>query len=101
MSSFIIEGGHKLSGSITPQGAKNEALEVLSAVLLTSAPVHIGNVPEILDTLNRIDLLRGMGVQVTRHAKGDYTFEAAELKLDYISSAEFVSKCAKLRGSVM
>lgn len=101
MSSFIIEGGHKLSGSITPQGAKNEALEVLSAVLLTSAPVHIGNVPEILDTLNLIDLLRGMGVQVTRHAKGDYTFEAAELNCDYISSAEFVSKCAKLRGSVM
>ncbi|MGM9791197.1 MAG: UDP-N-acetylglucosamine 1-carboxyvinyltransferase [Candidatus Cryptobacteroides sp.] len=101
MSSFIIEGGHRLSGSITPQGAKNEALEVLSAVLLTSAPVHIGNVPEILDTLNLIDLLRGMGVQVTRHAKGDYTFEASELKLDYISSAEFVSKCAKLRGSVM
>ena len=65
MSSFIIEGGHKLSGSITPQGAKNEALEVLSAVLLTSAPVHIGNVPEILDTLNLIDLLRGMGVQLS------------------------------------
>lgn len=101
MSSFIIEGGHRLSGSIRPQGAKNEALEVLSAVLLTSSEVRIDNVPEILDTLNLIDLLRGMGVQVTRHAKGDYSFVAAELNLDYIRSAEFVSKCAKLRGSVM
>ena len=101
MSSFIIEGGHKLSGSITPQGAKNEALEVISAVLLTSAPVHMDNVPEILDTLNLIDLLRSMGVEVTRHAKGEYTFVAAELNREYIRSAEFVSKCAKLRGSVM
>ena len=101
MSSFIIEGGRKLSGSITPQGAKNEALEVLSAVLLTAEPVRISNVPEILDTLNLIDLLKGMGVEVTRHAKGDYTFRASDIDLEYIRSQEFVRKCAALRGSVM
>ena len=101
MSSFIIEGGRKLSGSITPQGAKNEALEVLSAVLLTAEPVRISNVPEILDTLNLIDLLKGMGVEVTRHAKGDYTFRASDIDLEYIRSQEFVRKCAAMRGSVM
>ncbi|MBQ4371527.1 MAG: UDP-N-acetylglucosamine 1-carboxyvinyltransferase, partial [Firmicutes bacterium] len=101
MSSFIIEGGRKLSGSITPQGAKNEALEVLSAVLLTAEPVRMSNVPEILDTLNLIDLLKGMGVEVTRHSKGEYTFKAAGIDLEYIRSQEFVRKCAALRGSVM
>ncbi|MCR4910870.1 MAG: UDP-N-acetylglucosamine 1-carboxyvinyltransferase [Bacteroidales bacterium] len=101
MSSFIIEGGRKLSGSITPQGAKNEALEVLSAVLLTAEPVRMSNVPEILDTLNLIDLLKGMGVEVTRHSKGEYTFKAADIDLEYIRSQEFVRKCAALRGSVM
>ena len=101
MSSFIIEGGRKLSGSITPQGAKNEALEVISAVLLTAEPVRMSNVPEILDTLNLIDLLRGMGVEVTRHSKGEYTFKAADIDMDYVRSQEFVRKCAALRGSVM
>ncbi|HAC41126.1 MAG TPA: UDP-N-acetylglucosamine 1-carboxyvinyltransferase, partial [Rikenellaceae bacterium] len=76
MSKYIIEGGHKLSGTITPQGAKNEALEVISAVLLTSEPVTISNVPEILDVKNLIALLQNMGVKVTRHAKGTYTFQA-------------------------
>ena len=71
MSRFIIEGGHPLQGSITPQGAKNEALEVISAVLLTAEPVRISNIPEILDVVNLIELLKGMGVEVTRHAKGD------------------------------
>ena len=101
MSSFIIEGGRKLSGSITPQGAKNEALEVISAVLLTAEPVRMSNIPEILDTLNLIDLLKGMGVEVTRHSKGEYTFKAAQIDLEYIRSQEFVRKCAALRGSVM
>lgn len=101
MSSFVIEGGRKLSGSITPQGAKNEALQILSAVLLTSAPVHVCNVPEILDIKNLISLLEMMGVKVTRHAKGDYTFQADELNMSYVGSAEFVAKCATLRGSVM
>ena len=70
MSKFIIEGGHKLSGTITPQGAKNEALEVISAVLLTAEPVTISNIPEILDVKNLIELLQSMGVKVTRHVKG-------------------------------
>lgn len=101
MSSFVIEGGHKLSGTIRPQGAKNEALQVISAVLLTGEAVKISNVPEILDVRNLILLLEGMGVKVTRHEKGVYTFQADEIDTDYIASADFVGKCAKLRGSVM
>ena len=101
MGSFIIEGGHKLSGSIKAQGAKNEALQVLSAVLLTSEPVRISNIPEILDVKNLISMLEGMGVQVIRHAKGDYTFMADRINGEYIQSLEFVRKCAALRGSVM
>lgn len=101
MSSFVIEGGHKLSGTIMPQGAKNEALEVISAVLLTRDEVKISNVPEILDVKNLILLLQDMGVKVTRHEKGVYTFKANNLDEKYISSEEFVRKCARLRGSVM
>lgn len=101
MSSFVIEGGHKLSGTIRPQGAKNEALQVISAVLLTGEKVTISNIPEILDVRNLILLLEGMGVKVTRHEKGVYTFQADEIDTDYIASADFVGKCAKLRGSVM
>ena len=101
MSSFVIEGGHKLSGTIMPQGAKNEALEVISAVLLTRDEVKISNVPEILDVKNLILLLQDMGVTVTRHEKGVYTFKADNLDEKYISSEEFVRKCARLRGSVM
>ena len=101
MSSFVIEGGHRLSGTIRPQGAKNEALEVISAVLLTGEEVTISNIPEILDVKNLILLLEGMGVKVTRHEKGVYTFKADEIDEDYIMSADFVAKCAKLRGSVM
>ena len=101
MSKFIIEGGHKLSGTITPQGAKNEALEVISAVLLTSEPVTISNIPEILDVKNLIELLQKMGVKVERHAKGKYTFQADAVDTSYIETEEFVAKCARLRGSVM
>jgi UDP-N-acetylglucosamine 1-carboxyvinyltransferase len=101
MSTFIIEGGHELSGSIVPQGAKNEALQILSAILLTEEAVSVENVPEILDVKNLIDLLRGMGVSVTRHSKGKYTFIAKDIDRNYTSSAEFVKKCATLRGSVM
>ena len=101
MSSFVIEGGHKLSGTIMPQGAKNEALEVISAVLLTRDEVKISNVPEILDVKNLILLLQDMGVKVTWHEKGVYTFNADNLDEKYISSEEFVRKCARLRGSVM
>ena len=101
MGKFIIEGGHKLSGEITPQGAKNEALEVISAVLLTADPVVISNVPEILDVKNLIGLLQGMGVKVQRLEKGTYRFQADEVDTAYIETEEFVKKCAALRGSVM
>ena len=101
MSSFIVEGGYKLSGTIRPQGAKNEALQIISAVLLTKEEVTISNIPEILDIKNLIILLEGMGVKVTRHEKGVYTFKADEIDTDYVMSADFVAKCAKLRGSVM
>jgi len=101
MSSFVVEGGYKLSGTIRPQGAKNEALQIISAVLLTKEEVKISNIPEILDIKNLIILLEGMGVKVTRHEKGVYTFKADEIDTDYVMSADFVAKCAKLRGSVM
>lgn len=101
MSTFIIEGGRKLHGEIRPQGAKNEALEVISAVLLTREKVTISNVPEILDVHNLIELMRGMGVKITHPEEGVYTFKAADIDLDYACSAEFVARCNKLRGSVM
>jgi len=101
MSSFIIEGGRKLSGSIKAQGAKNEALEVISAVLLSSEPVVISNIPEILDVKNLIGMLSDMGVDVQKIKDGEYRFCAEKLNEAYISSPEFVYKCAQLRGSVM
>ncbi|MBR4409132.1 MAG: UDP-N-acetylglucosamine 1-carboxyvinyltransferase [Bacteroidales bacterium] len=101
MSQFVIEGGHRLSGEITPQGAKNEALQVLNAVLLTSEPVTIDNIPEILDIINLIELFRSMGVKVTRNAKGSYTFVADSIDKEYVSSKDFVQRCSKLRGSIM
>lgn len=101
MSAFIIEGGHKLHGSITPQGAKNEALQVLCATLLTREQVVIGNIPDILDVNNLIDLLQTIGVEVTRLEKGKYAFCAKELNTNYLESELFLKKCAKLRGSVM
>ena len=101
MGQFIIEGGHKLSGEITPQGAKNEALEVISAVLLTAETVTISNIPEILDVKNLISLLDSMGVKVTRLGEGTYSFKADEVDTSYIETDEFVQKCAALRGSVM
>ncbi len=101
MASFIVEGGHKLHGSITPQGAKNEALQVLCAVLLTKETVIISNLPNILDVNNLIDLLSSIGVKVEKQAKGRYAFTAAELDTEYLRSADFLKKCNKLRGSVM
>ena len=100
MASFIIEGGYPLSGEITPQGAKNEALQVICATLLTSEEVTIHNVPDIRDVNNLIQLLRDIGVKVKKR-KNAYIFQANELKLDYLESDEFVQKCAELRGSVM
>ena len=101
MGRFIIEGGHRLSGEITPQGAKNEALEVISAVLLTAEPVVLSNIPEILDVKNLIALLQEMGVKVERLEKGTYRFQADAVNTEYTDSEEFVRRCAALRGSVM
>ena len=101
MASFIIEGGHKLHGEITPQGAKNEALEVISAILLTAEPVIIRNVPNILDVNNLISLLSRMGVQVTDLGEHAWQFQADNLDMQYLGSQEFVQRCAALRGSIL
>lgn len=101
METFIIEGGHTLSGTITPQGAKNEALEVIAATLLTDEPVRITNIPDILDVNNLIKLLDEIGVKVTRNSRNDYTFQADSLNLEFLNSDEYVQKCAALRGSVL
>ena len=101
MAAFIIEGGHPLKGSITPQGAKNEALQVLCATLLTDEPVHISNIPDIDDVNNQIRLLQDIGVKVHQHAKGDYTFQADEIDTRFVQSDEFLERCSRLRGSVM
>ena len=101
MESFIIEGGRRLKGEITPQGAKNEALQVICASLLTSEEVRIENLPDILDVNNLILLLKDIGVKVTCHGHGDYSFVADSLDLNYLDSKEFVQKCASLRGSVL
>ncbi len=101
MESFIIEGGRRLKGEITPQGAKNEALQVICASLLTSEEVRIQNLPDILDVNNLILLLKEIGVKVTCHGHGDYSFVADSLDLNYLDSKEFVQKCASLRGSVL
>lgn len=101
MESFIIEGGHSLSGTITPQGAKNEALEVICASLLTPEEVTINNIPDILDVNNLIMLLTDMGVEVRRINRNEYSFKAKDINLDYLESDEFIQKCSSLRGSVL
>ena len=101
MESFIIEGGRQLRGTITPQGAKNEALEVICATLLTGEEVRIKNIPNILDVNNLILLLQDMGVKVTKASTDEFVFQADELHLDYLESDEFVKKCSSLRGSVL
>jgi len=100
MAAFIIEGGHPLSGTIQPQGAKNEALQVICATLLTNEVVTIQNIPHIRDVMNLIQLLKDIGVKVTNN-EDTYTFQADDLNMDYLQSSEFVEKCAQLRGSVM
>lgn len=101
MQYFQIEGGHQLSGEIVPQGAKNEALQVISAILLTSEKVTISNVPDILDVNNLIDLLRFLGVKVKKGKDSTYTFQADEVKLELFQSEEYKKRTGKLRGSVM
>ena len=101
MASFIIEGGHKLKGEITPQGAKNEALQVICATILTDEAVTIKNIPDILDVNNLIQLLMDMGVKVSKGGAGIYTFQADNIDLKYLESDDFINKCTKLRGSIM
>lgn len=101
MSSFVIEGGCRMAGEIVPQGAKNEALEVICATLLTAEQVTIHNVPDILDVNNLIDLLRDMGVCVEQLAPGSYAFQADRVDLNYLETADFLRRSASLRGSVM
>ncbi len=101
MASFVIEGGHRLQGSITAQGAKNEALEVICACLLTDQEVVIRNIPEILDVQNLIKLLEKAGVCIRKIEDGAYSFCAERIDMDYIGSDEFIRQCAKLRGSIL
>ncbi|MDD4597317.1 MAG: UDP-N-acetylglucosamine 1-carboxyvinyltransferase [Lentimicrobiaceae bacterium] len=101
MSSFIIRGGHPLKGEIIPQGAKNEALQILCATLLTSQTVTIHNIPDIRDVNKLIELLASMGVEITKIAEGSYTFRAGDIDLEYLKSTDFRKKGAGLRGSIM
>ncbi|MGY8979082.1 MAG: UDP-N-acetylglucosamine 1-carboxyvinyltransferase, partial [Cytophagales bacterium] len=101
MSSFVIEGGHKLSGEVIPQGAKNEALQILSSVLLTPGEVEIDNLPDIVDVNKLIDLLRSMGVKIRKLSEGKFLFKADEINLGFLKSEEFKIKGSSLRGSVM
>lgn len=101
MASFRIEGGYSLKGEIIPQGAKNEALQVICATLLSEEKITISNIPEIRDIQNLIDLIRNMGVEVTNPSPGTYSFKASEINTDYLQSPEFFYKSTTLRGSVM
>lgn len=101
MSVFQIRGGNRLSGEIIPQGAKNEVLQILCAVLLTTEPVRIKNIPDIRDVNRLIEILADLGVKIQKNAKGDYTFQADNIQMDYLQSKEFKKDGASLRGSIM
>lgn len=101
MSRFVITGGRRLKGELCPQGAKNEALQVICACLLTKEEIKIFNVPEILDVLKLIELLKGLGVKVEHPAHGEYTFQAAEINFAYLQTEDFYNKAVSLRGSIM
>ncbi len=101
MAQFKVEGGHRLSGEITPQGAKNEALQILCATLLTPEKVVVHNVPDIVDVVQLIELLAAMGVRVERLSQDTYSFCAETIDLDYLRSADYHNRCRRLRGSVM
>ena len=101
MAKFVIEGGYRLSGEITPAGAKNEALQVICATLLSEGEIEISNVPDILDVNNLIQLLINLGVSVRKISKDTYIFCASNVNLNYIETEEFAKSCTMLRGSVM
>lgn len=99
--SFIVQGNARLSGSITPQGAKNEALQILSAVLLTDEQIRINNVPDILDVQRLLNLLKGLGVKIERHSKNDFTLQADDIDLEFFASEDYLAYAKRIRGSVM
>ena len=101
MASFVIEGGHRLSGDIYPQGAKNEVLQIICATVLTAEEVTVHNIPDILDVNNLIQLMRDMGVSVSKKGIDTYSFQAANIDFAYLESDAFLKKCSSLRGSVM
>ena len=101
MAIFKVEGGRRLSGEIKPQGAKNEALQIICATLLTEEKVVVNNIPQILDIIQLIDLLQAMGVKVERLSEDSYSFCAKDINLDYLTSDDYRNRCARLRGSVM
>ncbi len=101
MATFVVEGGKPLKGEIIPQGAKNEALQVICAVLLTSKPVTINNIPDIRDVNNLIELLRSMGVKVRQNSVSSYTFQADDINLDYLHTENYQRQSTSLRGSIM
>lgn len=99
MSSFIIKGGYPLKGTITPQGAKNEALQIICACLLTDEKVTVHNVPDIKDVNNLISLIRKIGVKVVKCSEKTYEFQADNIDLEYLQSYGFTQECANLRGA--
>ncbi|MEL6945476.1 MAG: hypothetical protein AAFO82_22715, partial [Bacteroidota bacterium] len=101
MASFEVIGGHPLQGEITPQGAKNEALQILCAVLLTDEKITISNIPDIVDVQRLLKLLEGLGVKIERLSEDTYTFQADDIKLSFFESEEFRKNATKIRGSVM
>ena len=101
MGTFQIEGGHKLKGEITPQGAKNEVLQILCAVLLTPQEVIIENIPYIIDVNKLIGILGNLGVKIQKLGKGKYSFKADDINLDYLKSELFKTQGGSLRGSIM
>lgn len=101
MASFVIEGGHRLAGDIYPQGAKNEVLQIICATLLTAEEVTVHHIPDILDVNNLIQLMRDMGVEVSKKSIDTYSFRAASVDFNYLESDEFLKRCSSLRGSVM
>ncbi len=101
MSQFVIEGGHTLQGEITPQGAKNEALQILCAILLTEEQITVNNIPDIVDVNKLIQLLAHLGVSIEKHNHHSYTFQAKDIDTDFLNSPDFLNQSAALRGSVM
>ena len=101
MGTFRIDGGHQLHGDLTPQGAKNETLQILSAVLLTPEKIRIKNIPDIRDVNKLIDLLAALGVKVKKNGEGDYTFEASDVNVEYLLTEDYKKRGGGLRGSIM